>query len=294
MTKGKSSKIIGLFMEISNGLKDQPAYLLIFGVCGLFLLSGFGNSIAGVIKNDYILTAYGLISFIAALLSSVVVVKYIERKNINISKDNSSDDSITHMDKGSISNKLPDNKENYFFESKVIKSFPLKMDNDFENAKNIWLFGIHQSHMLIRNYQKIKNKIMRGDHFRILLLDPYGSACKMTTMRFPGKVNPIQEQERIKSSLLSYCELQKIAPDRMEIRTIDFLLPYGGFLFDVEEFNGSIYIQRYTFRTNGGNRKPKFVYQNTGNEWYNLYKNEVIELWKASQKWESTVIQEKT
>ncbi|MBA7566167.1 hypothetical protein ES708_07855 [subsurface metagenome] len=292
MTIAKSNKIIGLFIEITNGLKGQPAYLLIFGVCGIFLLSGFGNSIAGIIKNDHILTLYGLISFIAALLSSVIVVKHIERKSINSSKDNSPGDLITPIDKDIVSNKLPDNRKGYFSQSEIIESYPPKIDNDFENAKNIWLLGIHQSHILIRYYQKIKNKIMRGDNFHILLLDPYGSAYKMTAMRFPGKFNPAQEQERIKSSLQSYCELQKIAPDRMEIRTIDFLLPYGGFLFDVEDFNGSIYIQRYTFRIHGGHRKPKFIYQNTGNQWYDFYKNEVKELWKASQKWKSTIIKE--
>lgn len=56
------SEIIIAFV---HGLKQKPAYILIFGICMLFVIFGFGSGIYGYINNE-IIALY--LSFLALLL----------------------------------------------------------------------------------------------------------------------------------------------------------------------------------------------------------------------------------
>jgi hypothetical protein len=64
---------------------------------------------------------------------------------------------------------------------------------------------------------------------------------------------------------------------------IDMLLPYGGFLFDWNSDDATVYIQRYTFRIQGGSLKPKFFHQGKGNQWLELYKAEILAMWHVAR-----------
>lgn len=85
--------------------------------------------------------------------------------------------------------------------------------------------------------------------------------------------------------------LQDAFPASVEIRVIDFLLPYGGYLLDWEDRSGVAYLQRYTFRVLGGSRKPKLVYRCGNTPWYELISTEVSELWEVSETWAPSVRQ---
>ena len=171
-------------------------------------------------------------------------------------------------------------------EKALHEDFPPEFNTDLERAREIWLIGVHQSDILIRYYSLFEKKLKQGDYFRVLLVDPSGAASKMTGMRFPGQIGSDQERARINSSLNTLCALKQVAPSRMEIRVIDFLFAYGGFVLDPETSSGAVYTQRYTFRTLGGSRKPKLVYKRGDGRWYDLICSEVRGFWEVATPWQ--------
>jgi hypothetical protein len=171
-------------------------------------------------------------------------------------------------------------------EKVVYEQFPPEFKDDLERAREVWLIGIHQSDVMIIYHSLFEKKLRAGDSLRVLLADPEGMASEMTEMRFPGEINPGQERARIKTSLNTLCQLKQVAPDRLEIRTIDFLLAYGGFALNPTSSTGVVYIQRYTFRTHGGAHKPKLVYRHGDGQWYDLICDEIRALWEAAEPWD--------
>ena len=71
----------GLYKRIAKGLERQPAYLLVFAVSALFVLTGVVSSGAAIVKNNIGFGALGLVSFALALLAVVVVVREVERNS---------------------------------------------------------------------------------------------------------------------------------------------------------------------------------------------------------------------
>jgi hypothetical protein len=171
------------------------------------------------------------------------------------------------------------------YETPFTEEFPTDFAVHLEKAKNAFLTGTHHSSAVTAYYHIFERKIRSGGTLKVLLLDPAGAAYKMAAMRFPGKVSAEQERIRIQSSLASLSELQKIAPERVEIRVIDFLVEYTAYLLDPDAESGVIYLERYTFKTSGGSRKPKFVYRKGDSAWFEHITTEFTHLWENAVPW---------
>ena len=70
---------IGLYKRIVEGLEGQRAYLLVFAVSVLFVLSGLGNSGTAVVTGKIEFGILALFSFVFALIAVVIVVREVER-----------------------------------------------------------------------------------------------------------------------------------------------------------------------------------------------------------------------
>ena len=74
----RSGGDLGLYRRIVEGLEDKPAYLLLFGIAALFVVSGVSTSIVGVVRRDVWQSVLGLLSFIVALTAVFLVVDRVE------------------------------------------------------------------------------------------------------------------------------------------------------------------------------------------------------------------------
>ena len=164
----------------------------------------------------------------------------------------------------------------------ILEDFPEEFISELERAQEVLLTGVHQRATLNRYYLVFEQNLKRGGSMRVLVVDPDGSALKMSAMRYTGRVNAEHERVRIQATLDSLCELKKVAPGKLEIRTIDYLLEYGACLLNP---TGKVYIERYTFKSVGGSRKPKVVYTRRDEHWYNLVNSELEALWESSVPW---------
>ena len=79
-TNNTKMSLYQLYLEIVEGLKDQRAYLLVFAIDALFVLSGIGTSVVGVVTKNPKLSYLGFASFVVALVAAIVVVFLVERK----------------------------------------------------------------------------------------------------------------------------------------------------------------------------------------------------------------------
>ena len=69
-----------LLRLVAEGLRRQPAYLLVFGLAALFVLNGLGTTVYGAAAQDIRFAIVGGISFLVALFAAVAVVWIVERR----------------------------------------------------------------------------------------------------------------------------------------------------------------------------------------------------------------------
>jgi hypothetical protein len=71
----------GLWSGIASALAQEPAYLLIFGICGLFFLTAVGAAVAAVIRNgDRLLVGLALGAFAFALVAALIAIWLVRRR----------------------------------------------------------------------------------------------------------------------------------------------------------------------------------------------------------------------
>lgn len=75
---------VGLYQRIVEGLEGRPAYVLVFGIAALFVLSGLATSIAGVVRGEMWQSVLGLLSFVAALIAVLIVVNRVEKPHYGL------------------------------------------------------------------------------------------------------------------------------------------------------------------------------------------------------------------
>lgn len=162
--------------------------------------------------------------------------------------------------------------------------FPEQFEQDLASARNVFIFGSNQSDLLIRQYSILKKIITSGIPIKVIFHDPEGDVIKMSQMRFPGNVNSDHERMRVYNSLNKLDYLRQTYSN-LEIRVIDYLMSYGGCIFNHNESDGVAYIKKYTFKVSGGSQKPKQVLH-TGTKRYSLVESEIRELWDAASNWQ--------
>jgi hypothetical protein len=67
-----------LLSKVIDGLRTRPAYLLIFGLCVLFVLFGGVSTYVGFYKDKPLPLVLGFSSFLAALVSGLLVIRFVE------------------------------------------------------------------------------------------------------------------------------------------------------------------------------------------------------------------------
>jgi hypothetical protein len=170
-----------------------------------------------------------------------------------------------------------------------LDEFPPDFSIRLDEAQEVWLIGTHHSAALTAYHQVFQSKLQAGGSLRFLLIDPDGAASKMAAMRFHGHVSPEQERMRIRSSLQTLSALRQMAPDKVEVKVIDFLVDYTAYVLDPESARGVIYLERSTFKTSGGSKKPKFVYRKKDGRWFEHIRTEVGHLWDSGSDWPQDV-----
>jgi hypothetical protein len=237
--------------DIGRG-ENIDLYLLVGAVVALFLLDLFGVDVQS-----------SLASATVAILGLLAVAMLVNRRRM---------EDLAQVSLGG--------------ERTILRDFPSELASDLDRAREVWLTGIHPNTTFHTYSSTLEKKLRRGDSLRVLVVDPNGAACEMAAMRISVQMNADDIRARVTSFLNTLCELRNMAPDRLKIRTIDYLLEYGALVLDPDSASGVIYVRRYSFKSAGGAVKPKLVYHRKDGSWYDLICAEVRALWESGTPWE--------
>ena len=170
-----------------------------------------------------------------------------------------------------------------------LEEFPTNFKDNFKSAQEIWIVGV-TLRGTIRDFGGIiEEKLRKGHKIRVLLVHPEGAAIEMVTSRYYGPISQDVERvrSRIKDSLKSLYGLQQIAPDKLEIRTINNPLTFGAICINPETTSGVLYLEHFPFRT-VADSIPRFVLQASDGRWYELFRKEIQILWDTGVIWKCT------
>lgn len=162
--------------------------------------------------------------------------------------------------------------------------FPPSLKADFAAATEVWMVGVTLATPIDVYYSLLQTKLKQGHVIKVLMVQPDSPAVAMAEMRAFGRPNAARTNATIVNHLSDFCDLRTLAPDRMEIRTIAHPLGHGLVAVNPDSAAGVLYISNYPFRTAGGSL-PKLVLRPQDGKWYELYRQELHNLWEAAQEW---------
>jgi hypothetical protein len=170
-----------------------------------------------------------------------------------------------------------------FFQEK----FPSNFEEELEKSEELWLIGVTLSRTLKTHYSLLERKLRRGDSIKIILVNPEtgGIGAETAEMRVYERSDVERLRSQIRGILADLCSLQKVSPNQLEIRTVNYPLGFGAFGLDLETADGILYLEHYPFKMPGGSI-PKFVLQAKDGRWYDFFKLEMQMLWEKSVPWQ--------
>jgi hypothetical protein len=86
-TSRHSEGELGFYGGVVKALEGKPAYVLLFGIAVLFVISGVSTSIAGVVRGQMWQSVIGLLSFVAALIAVFLVINRVEEPHLQPARD---------------------------------------------------------------------------------------------------------------------------------------------------------------------------------------------------------------
>ena len=178
-------------------------------------------------------------------------------------------------------NQVAESAKGFFFDE-----FPTDFKENFESAREIWLVGVTLRGTVRNYYGLIEEKLRKGHHFKVLLVHPEGIAIEIAAGRYyaPTGRDAGRRGLQVRDSLASLCGLRQIAPDKLEIRTIQNPLTFGAVCMNPETTSGILYLEHFPFRIVAGSM-PKFVLRAADGRWYDFFKKEVQTLWEEGTEW---------
>lgn len=171
-------------------------------------------------------------------------------------------------------------------ESVLLEKFPADIYGKLQKSKDLWLVGVSLSSTLEALYPQLEDKLRAGDSIKVLVVNPDGNACAMAAMRNYRTDDVDRQRAEIHAALKDLCELRKVAPERLEIRTIEYPLTFGVYALDPEDVSGVLSLKHYPFKMPVGRARPGLVLRRRDEPWYDHFWGEILVLWKNARVWE--------
>ena len=116
-------------------------------------------------------------------------------------------------------------------------------------------------------------------------MEPSGSAIGLSLMRANRPIKPSHASKVLEDTLSSLCEIQKIAPSNLEIRTLNYPMPFGASAVDPNSSDGIIFWENYTFNMPIFDI-PKLVVASENEKWFTFLRSQMLKLWEAGTPWQ--------
>lgn len=175
-------------------------------------------------------------------------------------------------------------KQSISLDNFYMKEYPSNYQENLVAARELWILGVTLHRTIQENYAVMEQKLVQGHHIKVLLIHPEGPGIEMAVQRnyTLREVGPQSSDTRVTLQLL--CRLVNSAPDRIEVRTIQFPLAYGATVINPNAATGVLYLEHYCFRSSPESW-PRLVLQASDGQWYDFFLREIEALWAAGVEW---------
>lgn len=167
----------------------------------------------------------------------------------------------------------------------ICEEFPSDLkDTVIIGSKELFIVGITLNRTITTYYSQLERKLIDGQKVNILVVEPNSEAIRLIPQRVYRPITDQRLSDKVLDTLTLICSLHSLAPDRLEVRTINFPIPFGCFASDLELNGGSIYLEYYSYKTTK-DLPCVVISARTDPNWYNMYKTEILNLWNAGHEW---------
>lgn len=154
-------------------------------------------------------------------------------------------------------------------------------------ASEIWFVGVSLARPIGDHYALLESRLRNGAKIKFLFRDPNGSTLSYVTEQEYIPNNPEQLKQNIERSLTRARALQKSFPKNMEIKIIDYPIPFNLFANDPEKSLGTLYIEIRSYKMPEGDI-PKIALRPKDGYWYDFFKRQLFVLWENAKILEPT------
>lgn len=166
----------------------------------------------------------------------------------------------------------------------LLEEYPLTLKDDVQKSQELLLIGINLGRTIPTYYPMLENKLQAKDFkLKILVLDPEGSTSEIAVKRANRPVKPENHKFLIHSTLADVIGLKQKFSSQVEVRVIDYMLPFGAFVINLKQSNAVIYLEHYMYKV--GNDMPKMMLYPKDEQWFRFYQQQVESLWNDAVEW---------
>ncbi len=163
--------------------------------------------------------------------------------------------------------------------------FPDDLKEAIADSSELLMVGITLNRTITTLYAQLEQNVKQGQKLKILMLQPYSAASKLSLQRGYRPISDKQLSDKILETIAIIRELWLLAPQHVEVRIINFPLPFGGFAANLESPNGAIYLEYFSYKT-PIDLPCVVVSASQDVYWYDVYKTEILNMWNAAQAWD--------
>lgn len=151
-------------------------------------------------------------------------------------------------------------------------------------ARELLLVGVSLNRFIGTYYSRLEEKVKNQQRIQILLVEPNSETIKLLPQRTYKPTSEKRLNTRILDTAELLCTLQSIAPDLVEIRTINFPIPFRCMATNIDSNDSSIILDYYSYKTPQDLPCIK-VSQKNDPYWHSTYRTQILNLWIAGKPW---------
>ncbi len=153
-------------------------------------------------------------------------------------------------------------------------------------ASEIWFVGVSLGGPIGDHYALLESKLKSGAKIKFLFRNPDGPNLNLVTEQEYTPNSPEHVKQNIQRSLARASALQKISPANMEIRIIDYPIPYNLFANDPDSPSGILYLEMRSYKMPEGDIPKITLYPKDG-YWYEFFKRQLFIFWENAKIWDT-------
>ena len=164
------------------------------------------------------------------------------------------------------------------------KNYPSDVEKQIFAAKELWIVGANLGRTMISYTGPFQEMLRNQAKIKFLIIDPSEPANILATSRTRGKFYNLKTHRlTILRSIAIMAMLREESPAQVDIRTIQYVPSFGYFAADIETSGGVLFLEHYGYKL--GDDIPKFVLRPQDEQWYELFKYQLLTLWENADEW---------